>query len=146
MELQFNGKFAVIGSIIAVLAVGARFTTLGESNDPDLLKAVRAELVLRLGARISDDLGAIQSVEEMDTEAAQTLLERADAEGITVHSMTLSKPLLTFATSEKVVVLVEYSFPQGAREREYWLFEHSIIAGWRYRWKTTKFWYYTNVF
>jgi hypothetical protein len=66
MELQFNGKFAVIGSIIAVLAVGARFTTLGESNDPDLLKAVRAELVLRLGARISDDLGAIESVEERE--------------------------------------------------------------------------------
>ena len=146
MDFQLKGKFLVFGLIVAVFAVGARVMTLGESDDPGLLEATRAELVLRLGERISDDLSAIGSVEELDTEAAGSLLERADSEGITVHSMTVSKPLLTFSTSEEVVVLVEYSLPQGPREKEYWLFEHSLIAGWRYIYRTTAFSYYSNFF
>jgi hypothetical protein len=146
MEIQLKGKVGVIGLIVVILALGIRITTLGESNETALRQAVGAELVLRLGGRISDDLASIGSVEAMDAEATQTLLERADSEGITVHSMIVSKPVLTFASSEDVVVQVEYSLPQGPRQKEYWLFQHSVIAGWRYRYQTTAWAYYTNLF
>ena len=145
MQIKITRTFGVIGLIIAAAAVGLRFATLGESGDPGLHEAIRAELVLRLGGRTGMDLNAIENVEDIDANAARNLLARADAAGIQVHSASVSKPLLSIASSEEVVVRVEYSLPQGPREKEYWLFRHSVIAGWRYLRQVTILSYYTNV-
>ena len=76
MELQFKGRYAVVGLVIAALLVGLRTTTLGESNDPELEAAIRTELTSVLGGRTLQDLEAAGPAETMSTGAARRFRNR----------------------------------------------------------------------
>lgn len=146
MEIKLTPKSGLIVVVIAIAVVAVRFATLGESDDPSLRQAVIAELTIRLGGRTGADIDAIEAAGGVDEESARRLAERADPEGIQVHSMSVSGPLLSPSSRESMVVRVEYSLPQAARRREYWAFDHSTMAGWRYRRPTTALSYYLNFF
>lgn len=146
MEIRITPKSGIIVAVIAIAVVVVRFATLGESDDPGLRQAVIAELTTRLGGRTGADLDAIERAGGVDEESARNLVERADPEGIQVHSMSVSGKLLSASSREKVVVRVEYSLPQAARRKEYWVFDHSTLAGWRYRRPTNAISYYLNFF
>jgi hypothetical protein len=134
-------KIPLTFGLVLLAAVGlVRVATLGETNDPALREAVRAELLNDLGARTSKELASFDASKGDGV----ALAKRADPAGIDVHSTKVSKPLISFSSSENAVVLVEYSLPDGPRRSEYWLFEHSAAAGWRYRRETSSLSYYLN--
>lgn len=141
---ELNAKLTKIPLTIGVVLLATvglvRVATLGETNDPVLREAVRAELRNDLGARTSKELASFDAPKGDGV----ALAKRADPAGVEIHSAKVSKPLLSFSSSENAVVLVEYSLPDGPRRSEYWLFEHSVAAGWRYRRETSSLSYYLN--
>jgi hypothetical protein len=149
VEIKLGPKSGILVAVIALAIVGVRFATLGETDDPELREAVVSELTIRLGGRTGADLDAIEragGATAMDETTARRLVDRADASGIQVHSMAVSRPVMSAGTREEVVVRVEYSLPEASPRREYWLFDHSALGGWRYRYTTTALSYYLNVF
>lgn len=145
MQLQLKGKAGIGGLLLVAGLVGLRVASLGESDDPELRRAVQAELLTRMGARTGQDLADIDDVRDVDAETVGDLLARSNPLGIEVHSMRVSRPILAASSSEDVVVQVEFSLPRAEPEREYWLFRHSAVGGWEYRRTTTALSYYLNV-
>jgi hypothetical protein len=138
---KFTGKKAMIVLGVVIVLVLLRLMTIGESNDPKLREAIRMELMNRLGGRTGQ---ALSEIDKTDPEAVRALAEQADPEGIQVHSMKVSKPLLSFGSKEDVIVQVEFSLPGSFKQKEYWRFKHSLIAGWRYKRRSTALSYYLN--
>lgn len=134
------------GPMALVIIVGLivfRLLSIGESDDPDLKAAVERELLTRMGSSIGTML---EDIDPTDSASVNELLERSDIEGIDVHSIRVSKPLLAFGSSDGAIVRVEFTLPGRSSEIEYWLFEHSIAAGWRYRRPSSVVLYYLNFF
>ncbi len=122
-----------------VLVLVVRLATLGETNDPALEVAIHAELQNELG----NELGKIiEDFEPTSEEAVAAVLERADHENITLHSIRVSKPLLSSAA--QAIVRLEYSLPGVNRRTEYWHFDHGAVAEWRYRYGSNAVFYYLN--
>lgn len=128
--------------IIAALLV-LRFLTIGEVNDPQLEAAIRTELLSQMGGSISQ---TIDDVDTTDAGKVEALMEMADAESIALHSVHVSKPLLSFGSSVEAIVRVEYTLPGQQRTIEYWRFSDSAAAGWRYRRPANIASYYLNFF
>lgn len=129
--------------VLAVVVV-VRIATLGESRDPALQQAVRAELLNELG----NELGKVLDGEDVATDPAATAraLQRADPDNIRIHALHVSKPLLSFSSNAEAVVKVEYSLPGVDRHTEHWRFRHSMIGGWAYRGGSTAVSYWLNFF
>ena len=141
VKFKFTGKKGIIALAIIIAIVLLRLGTIGESHDPKLRDTIRTELMNKLGGRTSQ---ALSNLDKSDSDAVLALAERADPAGIKVHSMRTSRPLLSFASKERVIVLVEYSLPRSPKRVEYWRFEYSPIGGWRYWHPSTVISYYLN--
>ena len=96
-----------------------------------------------LGGAVSREL---ESLDTSDPAAVQRITQLADADGITIHSAHVSKPLLSFGSSERTIVKVAYSLPQQSSREEYWRFSDSLVGGWRYRGRSSAVSYYLNFF
>jgi len=144
MGIRLKGKAAAVVLVVALGAIGYRGATLGESDDPQLRRAIQGELLNRLGGRIGEDLSGI-TVDDINSETLGRLLGRANLAEIEVHSMKAAHPILSWASEEEVVVLVEFSLPEAERDKEYWLFDHSAASGWRYRRPANAISYYLSV-
>lgn len=128
MTTKIHGWAAIA---IAVVFVGYRLMTLGNSEDPELRAAVKAELVNDLGGQLGEALETHNGAySEQDM---QRLVDLADRNAIVVLSTKVSKPLLSFGSSEKAIVQVRFSLPEQPVRQEYWRFSHSVLAGWRLR-------------
>lgn len=134
VKFELSAKSGVVAALVAVVVIGVRFATLGEVDDAKLDAAITAEL--------RDDLPRelIRVVEAGDAHGAAEALE----EGVRIHSTSVSKPLFSFSSSSDAVVRVEYSLLDAPLQTEYWEFEHSMIAGWRYRRISNQASYYLN--
>jgi hypothetical protein len=136
---------AILGIAIVTaipLAIGiSQVGNRGNSEDPELREAVQAELANRQGANTS---AALDEVDMDDPDAAIALAELTDPEGIEIHSLRISRPLLSFSSSEDVIVLVGYTLPGQPRQEEYWRFTHSLVGGWRYRRESSATSFYLN--
>ena len=135
-----KGPLALV--ILAAFLV-LRFLTIGEVDDPDLEAAIRTELLSQMGSSISQ---MIDDVDPADAGDVAALTELADASNITLHSVRVSKPLLSFGSSVDAVVRVEYTLPGQSRATEYLRFTDSAAAGWRYRRHANVASYYLNFF
>lgn len=132
---------------LAILIIGAllvvRFITIGEVNDPQLDAAIRTQLLSDMGASVSQ---ALDDLDPADGNAIDELVRLSDTENITLHSVKVSKPLLSFSSSTEAIVRVEFTLPGRSRTTEYWRFTHSTVAGWRYRRPASVVSYYLNFF
>lgn len=145
-EFAFNltgnkGLAGIAVSVIAVLFIGIRAMTLGESDDERLRAVVKAELVTKMSGDASH---ALEQLDTSDAEAIDAFLETVDAENIQIHSISVSRPLLSMSSNETVVVNVDYTLPGGARTGEYWRMRYSVATGWRHVGRGTGLGYYLN--
>ncbi len=140
INIPLKGPVALV--VIAVVLV-VRFFTIGETDDPALEAAIQQRLLSDMGASVSQ---ALTDLDSRDGRAVDELLELSNAENIALHSIKVSKPLLSMGSSTDTVVRVEFTLPGRARTTEYWRFTHSSIAGWRYRRPATVASYYLNFF
>lgn len=146
MEHTFNlsgnkGLAGVAIAVVALLLVGVRATTLGESDDERLRTVVKAELVTKMSGEASR---ALEALDATDPDALEAFLKTVDADAIQVHSTRVSKPLLSMSSDEEVIVLVDYTLPGASRTSEYWRMRYSTISGWRHRGHATAIGYYLN--
>ncbi len=144
INFEFSGRNGVIALAVVAAVLLVRIATLGESSDPKLEEAVRAELRNELG----NQLGKVLDGDNVssDPDAIEAALERSDDSNIAIHSMCVSKPLLSFSTKTDAVVRVDYELPGVERRSEYWRFDHSMLGGWRYRYGSNAVSYYLNFF
>ena len=140
INIPLKGPVALV--VIAVVLV-IRFLTIGESNDAALRAAVQQQLLNDMGASVSQ---ALDELDARDGRAVDELVELSNAENITLHSVKISKPLLSLGSSTDTVVRVDFTLPGRSRTTEYWRFTHSSVAGWRYRRPVTVASYYLNFF
>ena len=144
MQFEFSGRNGVIALVAVVAIVVLRIATLGETSDPELMAAIRAELMNDLGGALGQ---AIEDLEDVrDAAAVETLLEHSDADAITIYSASVSKPVLSFASDAYAIVRVEYALPAASRKTEYWKFRHGTLGGWRYQYESGAVSYYLNFF
>lgn len=134
---QLNGRNSIVIAVLVLILFAVRFATIGEVNDDKLTAAIRAELANDLG----NNLG--QALQENKHDIA-TLTELANPANIDVYSTAVSKPLLSTGSVTRAVVKVHYALPEQNSVQEYWLFEHSALAGWRYRQRSSALSYYLN--
>ncbi len=128
METRIQGWAAVA---IAVVVIGVRLLTIGNSDDPRLHQAIKAELANDLGNNLGKAMASQDGA--LSEQDMQRLVELADRNAIMVLSASVSKPLLSLGSSDKVIVKVRYSLPEQATQQEYWRFSHSMLSGWRVR-------------
>jgi hypothetical protein len=141
LKLDLNGKNGIIALGVVVLAVSVRLLTLGNTDDPALREAVRAELRNSLGGQLG---AALDAMPEGDPEAAAEIAAMASEDSIRIHATSVSKPLLSFSSSAKTVVKVEYELPGNGHQTAYWRFRHSMVGGWQYRGRGSAVSYYLN--
>lgn len=118
-----------------------RFVTVGASDDPDLMKAVRAELSTSMGGAVGQ---ALAQIDQVDENTAAKLVKMASADDIEIHSLKTSKSLSPSGKKNEIIVFIDYSLPSGEATQEYWKFEYSLIGGYRYKRETTALSYYLN--
>ena len=139
--VTFSGTPGILVALVVVGLGVLRFLTVGASDDPDLLKEVRAELANRMGNAIGRELAKIDHVDE---KSAAKLAKMGTADDIEIHSLKTSKPLFPSGSKNEFIVSIEYSLPGGEATQEYWKFEYSLIGGHRYKRETTALSYYLN--
>jgi len=119
-----------VGAIL-IICVVVRVATFTDSHDPDLEKAVRAELWLRYGSQLDTEINKIRT--ERDYESVPFLLEKASPDAITIERISRSEPLLSWSSRQSVIVRVHYRFPDDPEtQMEYMRFNHGMVGGWRY--------------
>lgn len=139
MQIDFSGKRGWVALGIVGLVLVVRIATLGSTDDPKPGEAIRAELQNDLGGRLGTALAALP-----DGAATTDIIDMADADNIRIYDTSVSKPLLSFGSSAKTIVKLEYKLPGGERTSDYWRFEHSLIGGWHYRRRSQAWSYYLN--
>lgn len=144
MQFDLSGQRAIVGIGLVVLFVGFRLATVGESHDPRLREAVKAELMNELGNQLGKALDSVDIA--ADPSAAGHLIGHANPDNIHVHSMRVSKPVMSMSSKDKTVVRVEYSLPGIDRRTEYWRFRHGMATGWSYRGSSSAVSYWLNFF
>lgn len=143
-EVTFKTKpiHGVAAAVVAVVFIGLRLATMGESDDPELRAAVQAELLNDLGGNLGR---ALEDVDVSDPADIAAVLELADEANIDIHSIQLSRPILSMSTNEKTIARVEYTLPGASRRSEYWRMSNGLVGGWRYRGPSTQVSYYLNL-
>ncbi len=143
MNFEFSGRKGLIALAGVVLLLVVQLASIGETKDSALKEAIHAELKNKMGRELSK---VLKDVDPTSEEGVAAVLAQTDDENIILHSAQVSKPLLTFSSKTKTIVRLEYTMPGVNRSLEYWRFEHSVIAGWRYRYNTGVVSYYLNFF
>ena len=87
-----------------------RFVTVGASDDPDLMKAVRAELSTSMGGAVGQ---ALAQIDQVDENTAAKLVKMASADDIEIHSLKTSKSLSPSGKKNEIIVFIDYSLPSG---------------------------------
>ena len=141
VKFSFSGRTGIIAAVVVVLIVLVRLTTLGENSDAALEKAIYAELRNELGGELGRALDDVDITSEEDIE---DVLAYTEDNAIELHSVKVSKPLMSFSSSEKTIVRIEYSLPGGDPRTQYWRFKHALAGGWLYQYETTVVSYYLN--
>lgn len=143
MKITLNWKSGLVGLVLLVALLGFRLATIGEQKDPDLERTIRMELQNHLSQRTGAQL---EKLDPQNTTAVKALVRQADASGIELHSMRVSKPLLGFSSTTEAVIRLEYQLPEGDPVTAYWRMTHSAVGGWRYVRETFPLSYYLNFF
>lgn len=140
-QFELSGKSGVFALIAVVLFVGFRFYSFDKNTDPDLKAEVMTELRNEMGGALQKRMN--QSVDESDL---KELTDMADSDRITIYSIYVSKPILSFSSNQKAIVKVDFRLPQGSRQTKYYEFKHGLIGGWNYRYQSNSYAYYSNFF
>jgi len=144
-KIQIGGKAAVVLGVLVIFGVILRLVTFADSADIELEKDVRAQLWMNYGDQLGKEIAKIRT--EGDYGSVPSLLEKANPEAIIIDQISRSEPLLSWASSQEVIIRVRYRFPDDTKtQTEYMRFNHSTIAGWVYQYDSTVFAYYLNFF
>ncbi len=129
-EIQISGKAAIVVGVLVIVVVVIRLITFSDSVDTELEKNVRAQLWFTYsGTHLSAEIAKIRAETQYDS--VSSLLKKANPEAITIEQISRSEPLLSWSTSQDVIILVKYRFPDDTTTNiEYMRFNHSTIAGW----------------
>ncbi len=129
------------GLVVLVVVVLWRLATLGPTFDPALNDAIRAELRNEVGNEMGKALAESNPRSAADV---ARLIAMNDESAVQVHSTRVSKPLLSFGGTQRAVVRVAYTLPDGIQRDEFWAFDTSLIGGWRYKHRSSATSYYLN--
>ncbi len=144
-EIQISGKMAIMLGVLVIVGVVIRLLTFSDSADIELEKDVRAQLWSTYCGQIGTEITKIRT--EGDYGSVPSLLEKANPEAIIIEQINRSEPLLSWASTQDVIVSVRYRFPDDTEtQTEYMRFNHSAIAGWVYQYDSTALAYYMNLF
>ena len=134
MEYKLSAKGGAIAAAAGIGIVIVRLATVGEVDDSKLDAAIAAELRNDLAPAL------VRAGEDGDEDVSPESFD----EGIRILSTKVSKPLLSVGSKTDAIVRLEYRLLDDPPRTEYWRFEHSAIAGWRYRRGSSKLSYYLN--
>ncbi len=144
-QLQFSMKSGIGAVVTALLFIGINLLTIGESNDPELRRAVEMELRNEMAGMVSS---AQENYDSSDEESVRDYIEATDVRKIKIYSIRVSKPIFAFSSDSTAVVKVDYKLPGPGKSRKsiYYSFKHSVLGGWTGGVETTSFSYYSNFF
>ena len=143
MEIQIKGTGAMLLLGALLLLGGYRAVSFDRSDDPALREAVRTELNYDVTGNISD---ALQGMNEENNYAGISELIDDVETGATVYSLTISKPLFSWSSKEKIIVKAEYKLPnESKRSVIYMKFDYYRIDNrWRFRHEVSALSFYLN--
>ncbi len=139
--IELSGKSGLAAVFVVLAFVGFRFMTFDKNTDPKLREAVMAELRNELGGALQRKLN--ESDADRDYEE---LSELADADNITIYSIYVSEPVLSYSNNQKAILKVTFRLPGASKETRYYQFSHSLIGGWQYETTALSYQYYSNFF
>ncbi|MBF0274498.1 MAG: hypothetical protein HQK84_04615 [Nitrospinae bacterium] len=139
--------------VVVLIAVLAFFImqviSPSENKDDSLRKAVIEQLSYKLADYNMNKIKEMQDSGNYDN--VKSLLETANTDNIKVYSLKTSKPPLSWSSSSKVIVKVEYSLPKdfdgGEKKVEYMRFQHNAIGtAWTHKGTSSIISFYLNFF
>ncbi len=147
-EFKLTGAQAAIGAVVIAGIVMFRLTTVGDQvTDEALMKQLEIQLTSEY---LPEHVAKMKAMWESGTkEEVANLGEYATSTKLNILSVQASYPLFSFASSQDVIVKVEYSVDnaQGNIQSgtEYYRFTHSVVGNtWSYQHDTGETAYYLN--
>jgi hypothetical protein len=148
MNIKLGGWHAIVAIVVLVVLVGIRFMTFQDKmNDKNLVDSLKTQIVSDYFPAETERLK--EAVNSGDNNRISEVAESVTGAKPKIESAKISAPLLSFSTSEDVVVKVTYSLSEGSRTRDrktlYLLYRHGAVGNtWSYQYKTTALRYYLN--
>lgn len=144
-KIKFSGRSGMVIALGVVAYVIVSILSFGESKDADLREKVKAELRNELAGMVSQ---AQKDYDPMDEASARAYLEATNVDKIDIHSIKVSKPLLSLSSNQKAIVRVEFQLPGEGQERriKFFEFRHSWVGGWTGGLTSSSFAFYSNFF
>lgn len=146
-QIKLKGWHAIVGIVLVIGIAGARFLTLRDVKDPVLMRKLKSEIMTDY---FPNDVEKLKSaVKARDREATSKTVKSIATSKITIESAQVSAPLLSFSTSQEVVVKVIYSVDDASGNRDkgtkYYRFKRGAMTkSWSYQYETTALSYYLN--
>jgi hypothetical protein len=146
MEMNLKGTPAVIAAVIIIAAgLGYRMFLENDLKDnPELRRQLELSLMVEIAGDISADVDAYKAaMARGDRDTAEEL-----AQGVLKRKVSITD-LAMKGRNENIIVRADYTVfrPDGAEDKTgYFKFSHSPITGWRYKYQTTAFSWYSKLF
>jgi len=146
-KINLSGGPGVIALVAVVIFFVVQVLSPSKSTDEQLTEAVRTHLSYKLSDYNMNKIAEMQK--SGDYSDAESLLETANKENITIYSMTISKPVLSWGSLEKVIVKVEFSLPEafdgGKKQTEYQRFRYTALdSRWSHKGRSSVISFYLN--
>lgn len=144
-EFHVGGKGTAMVFVLVIITMMLRVFSLSDSDDAQLQQKVRQQLWLSYATELGQEIEAARQSGNFDR--INELLAKSSADAIAIEKVAVSEPLLSWSSSENVIIEVTYRLPdESVSQTRYMRFNHSAAAGWNYRFNSNAFSYYTNLF
>lgn len=147
-RVKLTGWQALIGGVVLIGLIGARFATFKDmKGDETLTKALEQLLIADY---FPDDVERLKAAYASGDVAKSTAVAKSvTTTRVNLDSVQASSPLFEFSTSQDVVVKVTYSLNDASGTRRqttnYYLFRRGSLGNtWQYQHDTTAVRYYLN--
>jgi len=141
--IPINGRTGVIALMLVIGMAFFRFQSLTSTDDLNLKQKILIELQSDSGNEVSKLL--TEHAQDRDLTRLANQVQQLASEPANIYSVSVSKSLLTFSSSDKAVVKVEFSLPGNSkRQTRYYRARDSIVGGWTIQSETTFLAYLLN--
>ncbi len=147
MTHSISGRGGVIAFLFVVGIVGFRILSLSSVQDPELNAKLLTELQSDAGNEVSKLLAEQKAAPTKDLSQLASGVGQLVNEKPTIHSVSVSTPLLSYSSSAKSVIKVDFSLPgRSKRTIRYYRAKDSLVGGWIIGQETTIIAFYLNFF
>ena len=144
-NIKLGGTGAVIVIILALGLYGfGVLRSLSNFQNAALEEVIRSELGMDVGNQALQELE--QMVQSGDTSGLEENLAKFDTEAIQILEMNMSRPILSWKSSERKIIYVRYQEPNSSEIRErYFRCERVGINSWGFCMGSTAASFYLDI-